>query len=252
MPYLVVFSRGQVMERRPLVDSICIGRSAECDLVVRDILLSRAHCRIEPTPDGWLLTDLASKNGTVLDGRRVETRRLRDGDSFRLGKTVISFHGGAMPGSVETETQTAKRQRPLDPTESLANTVWGVALAPEMPDLPDHFANPRPAPPLPAVYERERIHEMLEQIASSSWDSIYAQSRKPARQGETQEVADRPRRRPARPDSVCLSLQVNQDVLESFTAVRRKRRRSPLLLRAATHIKRLAPWAALIGLLRAA
>lgn len=256
MPYLVVYSRGQVMERRPLTETVCIGRSAECELVVRDILLSRSHCRIEPTPDGWLLTDLASKNGTVLEGRRIATRLLRNGDTVRMGKTVVSYHASAMP-SGQTNGSTAanheKRQRPLDPTESLAGTVWGMTLEPEAGEMPDHFANPRPAPPLPAAYEREKIHQMLEDIASSSWDSIYAESRKPRRAGQTQAVIDQPRRRPARParpGAVCLSLQVNHDVLRSFEAGRVRKRTKVITVLKRVH--RMTPWIAVLSLLKAA
>ena len=43
-----------------------VGRSPECDVAVRDLLLSRTHCRIEPAGHGWKVVDLNSRNGTGL------------------------------------------------------------------------------------------------------------------------------------------------------------------------------------------
>jgi hypothetical protein len=122
-------------------------------------------------------------------------------------------------------------------------------------ELPDHFAAPRPVPPLPAAYEREKIHQMLEEIASSSWDSIYAESRKPARKGDTTATIDRPRIRPSSP-GVCLSLQVNPEVIESFQRSRRRKRRRmigrPGVQRVLHTAYRLSPWIAALSLLKAA
>lgn len=251
MPYLVVHSRGQVIERRPLTGPLVIGRSHECGLAVHDILLSRKHCQIEPTEDGWWVSDLSSKNGTVIHGRKIVHHLLTDGDVLRIGKTAVVYHEGDMPAVAEQPV--ARPQRPADPTNSLANTVFGMTLDVDEISLPDHFANPRPAPPLPAAYEREKIHQMLEEIASSSWDSIYAESRKPARQGETTATIDRPRTRPASP-GVCLSLQVNNDVLESF---QRSQNRKRLLQRrgvqkAIQTAYRLSPWLVALSVIKAA
>jgi pSer/pThr/pTyr-binding forkhead associated (FHA) protein len=251
MPYLVVHSRGQVIDRRPLNGPVTIGRSHECGLAVHDILLSRKHCQIEQSDDGWWLNDLSSKNGTVIHGRKIHHHLLTDGDVIRLGKTAVVYHDGEMP--VTAETPADRPPRPADPSNSLANTVFGMTLDVDEIDLPDHFANPRPAPPLPAAYEREKIHQMLEEIASSSWDSIYAESRKPARQGEMTATIDAPRRRPVSP-GVCLSLQVNSDVLASF---QRSRSRKRLLehrgvQKALNTAYRISPWIVALSVIKAA
>jgi len=250
MAYLVVYSRGTVVARQALTDGLTtIGRSADCTVAVRDILLSRSHCRIDKTTDGWVLTDLHSKNGTVIEGSKIERHTLADGDAIRLGKTIIKFYVDELPPAL---ADTTRKARPADPTESLAGTVWGMTLEEELPDMPDRFAAPRPAPPLPAAYEREKIHEMLEEIASSSWDSIYAESRKPQRQGEIVANIDRPRQRPARPDGVCLSLQVNGDVLKSFSRNQRKQRRVRRVHQMLRTAYKISPWIAVLGLLKAA
>jgi predicted component of type VI protein secretion system len=250
MAYLVVYNRGTVVARQALADGLTtIGRSADCTVAVRDILLSRSHCRIDSSPHGWVLSDLHSKNGTVVEGSKIDRHLLCDGDTIRLGKTLIKFYIDEMPPAL---ADGSRRVRPVDPVESLAGTVWGMTLDAELPEMPDRFAAPRPAPPLPAAYEREKIHQMLEEIASSSWDSIYAESRKPVRPGETSATIDRPRHRPARPDGVCLSLQVNADVLSAFRQHQRRTRKLRRMHRAMRVAYKMSPWIALIGILKAA
>lgn len=50
---------------------ITIGRSSDSTLVILDEFTSTQHAKLTPTPQGWLLTDLDSTNGTKLNGQRV-------------------------------------------------------------------------------------------------------------------------------------------------------------------------------------
>lgn len=64
-----------------------IGRDVQCDLAIADMTVSRFHARLERTADGWLLTDLASTNGTRVNGWRVRDQvRVRGGDLLRFGE----------------------------------------------------------------------------------------------------------------------------------------------------------------------
>ncbi len=71
---------------RPFV----VGRAEQADLVVVDETVSRLHAQIVRTPDGFMLTDLASTNGTWIDGRRVGQVEVMPGDVVRLGH--MSLH----------------------------------------------------------------------------------------------------------------------------------------------------------------
>src|SRR5687768_2667546 len=73
MAFVVVLFRGEELTRRELTGPLVIGRAPECDVSVRDILLSRRHCQISPAPDGpgWIIEDLGSKNGTRIGGEAV-------------------------------------------------------------------------------------------------------------------------------------------------------------------------------------
>jgi pSer/pThr/pTyr-binding forkhead associated (FHA) protein len=77
-------------------DDLVIGRSG-ADLDVDDRGVSRAHARISRGAEGgWTLTDLGSTNGTFLNGVRVRSAVLRDGDEIRIGAaTAFRFASGA-------------------------------------------------------------------------------------------------------------------------------------------------------------
>jgi Domain of unknown function (DUF1707)/FHA domain len=69
-----------------------IGRHGSCDLAIADMTVSRAHARLARTPDGWLLTDLSSTNGTRVNGWRVRGQvRVRAGDLVSFGDAVYSL-----------------------------------------------------------------------------------------------------------------------------------------------------------------
>jgi DNA-binding winged helix-turn-helix (wHTH) protein len=66
---------------RPLL----VGRETTCEIVVVDRMVSRFHARITPTPEGMLLEDLDSKNGTHRNGNLVVGQVvLQDGDTVQI------------------------------------------------------------------------------------------------------------------------------------------------------------------------
>jgi hypothetical protein len=69
------------VDRRP----IRIGRGADNDLVVRDVRVSRYHAAIEPNPNGWVIRDLDSTNGTYVDGERIREVRIDTEAELSLG-----------------------------------------------------------------------------------------------------------------------------------------------------------------------
>ncbi|MEM7232185.1 MAG: FHA domain-containing protein [Planctomycetota bacterium] len=70
---------------------VVVGRHAENALVIQDQRSSRRHCRILSTPQGAMLEDLKSANGTLLNGEEVEQSLLNEGDEIRIGKTRIVY-----------------------------------------------------------------------------------------------------------------------------------------------------------------
>ncbi|MGD0539975.1 MAG: FHA domain-containing protein [Tepidisphaeraceae bacterium] len=210
MPYIVIKSNGQEIDRRELKGGIVIGRAPDCDVTLRDILLSRRHCRLEPDGPSWTLHDLQSKNGTILNGERLNGPWvLHDNDVVRLGRSKIIFHAG-MPDE-DIADQILTPARPADPGDSLAGTLSGFTLLlPGEGENPENMPCPQPRPKDPPAYGQEELQTLLSAIASSSWDSVYAEARQPMRGEENAVCEEAVVARRVRPRSpMDLSLQAN-------------------------------------------
>ena len=80
-PQAYTFTAGEVV----------IGRSPECQVVLKDFGISRQHARIVVDEDGVRIQDLKSKNGTQVNGVPVVEAPLKDGDRILLGKFQLTF-----------------------------------------------------------------------------------------------------------------------------------------------------------------
>jgi DNA-binding NtrC family response regulator len=68
-----------------------IGASSECDVVIVDPAVSRKHATIVPCDAGFDVTDLASRNGTWLDGAKITRATVPAGSMLRVGGTVLQL-----------------------------------------------------------------------------------------------------------------------------------------------------------------
>ncbi len=64
---------------------VLIGRSSSCDVVLSDLSVSRQHVRLFYRDGKWVLHDLESTNGTLVNGARVGRSEVRPGDRLALG-----------------------------------------------------------------------------------------------------------------------------------------------------------------------
>jgi pSer/pThr/pTyr-binding forkhead associated (FHA) protein/DNA-binding transcriptional ArsR family regulator len=78
----------------PLLDSECIiGRAPDCTITIPDGSISSRHARVTRSAEGFTIEDLQSRNGTFVNGEKVEQPRiLADGDVVRLGKIIMTFN----------------------------------------------------------------------------------------------------------------------------------------------------------------
>lgn len=95
---MLIIETGQLAGQRWMIDSdvVIIGREPGfADLLLPERQVSRRHAKIERTPDGFMLTDLNSKNGTFLNGKPVKRPQLlQDGDEIQIALCVkIAFVG---------------------------------------------------------------------------------------------------------------------------------------------------------------
>jgi predicted component of type VI protein secretion system len=167
MPYIVMTSSdGKEIGRRALKpsDLLIVGRSTDCDIRVRDIMLSREHCGIEEGDGGWVAVDLDSRNGTFVNGKRVTRQKLEAGDKLYAGRTTIEFFLGEMPKPDPSKKQ-GPPERPADPFEALSSTVTDFEFKPEF-EAPVERPIRRPTPkPMPVA---RRDKELAAQASASA------------------------------------------------------------------------------------
>ncbi len=82
---------GTQMEFHLSEQPITIGRSPEADIVLMDEKASRIHCGIRLWDGEFYLKDLKSKNGTFVNGERIEVCKLKSSDNVRIGATSFNF-----------------------------------------------------------------------------------------------------------------------------------------------------------------
>jgi pSer/pThr/pTyr-binding forkhead associated (FHA) protein len=68
-----------------------IGRSDDCDVVIRDRTVSARHADLVVRPEGATITNLMATNGTWVNGVEVRSTQLHDGDMLRLGQVSLMF-----------------------------------------------------------------------------------------------------------------------------------------------------------------
>ncbi|TAM65032.1 ATP-binding cassette domain-containing protein [Mycobacterium sp.] len=73
-----------------------IGRALNNDVVVNDVLASRHHAFLIPTPAGAEIRDANSSNGTFVNGVRVGSAALSDGDVVTIGNVDLVLRGGVL------------------------------------------------------------------------------------------------------------------------------------------------------------
>ncbi len=85
--------------------TMTIGRAADNDIVVSDVLASRQHATLVPTPLGTEIRD-NSVNGTFVNGTRVGSAILSEDDVVTIGNVDLVFRGGTLTQRSEAATRT--------------------------------------------------------------------------------------------------------------------------------------------------
>jgi diguanylate cyclase (GGDEF)-like protein len=78
-------------------EEVILGRAIEADVRVNDSKTSRKHARINAITDkktntvSYVLTDLSSRSGTLLNGQKIRQETLQNGDKITLGEHILRF-----------------------------------------------------------------------------------------------------------------------------------------------------------------
>jgi predicted component of type VI protein secretion system len=155
-----------------------IGRSPDAGWCLSDPerIVSKAHCRIDAEPHGFVLTDI-STNGTLVNGEAVgfeQKRLLADGDRLRIGKFEVAVAvekaeaasspgAGTMPDGPfgNADTDPLKPERTTDaPAPAGAQPVAGAMAAGE-PIKEDWWIGPQPALPEDPAQDVDSVNQTL-------------------------------------------------------------------------------------------
>jgi len=154
---LHVISGNDRGKQYPLVNaSTAIGRGADQDFVLADIAVSRKHVVITVEGDRYRVRDLGSGNGTLVNGVKVTTGLLTDGDQIEIGNSLLRFdhppsRAGAVPQPVSqaassAPTMVADANYASGPASIQAPVAFPPPTATPIP--PDAFSHQLATPPV--------------------------------------------------------------------------------------------------------
>ncbi len=66
-------------------DNTIIGRRHDCDLCIPLMVVSKRHCQLNQNKEAVKIRDLDSRNGTFLNGKRINETTVKPGDYIRIG-----------------------------------------------------------------------------------------------------------------------------------------------------------------------
>ena len=94
---LLIVKRGPSDGSRFLldIDVTTAGRHPNAEIFLDDVTVSRKHAEFKRDAQGFTVTDLASLNGTYLNGSRVDSAKLTDGDEVQVGKFKLTFYAAS-------------------------------------------------------------------------------------------------------------------------------------------------------------
>ena len=116
-PELVFLSEGSVTKKTIIKKKLILGRGQKCDIHISDIKASREHAILSEVGGRYILEDLNSRNGTLVNNQSISKVTLLDGDEINIGKARILFK---MDLSQETPSEN-------EGTMDLETTQMGIA-----------------------------------------------------------------------------------------------------------------------------
>src|SRR6185503_19087163 len=118
MPRFIVQFQGQesVAELKPGANSV--GRQSSCTIPLKDSTLSRLHCEVILAGTVATLLDKGSKNGTLLNGKKVEAQVLQPGDKIVIGATTLWYEKKNVASEAAAAAPSTRRTAPPQPPQS--------------------------------------------------------------------------------------------------------------------------------------
>jgi len=96
--WLLVEESGMPEKRYEIKETaVSIGSSDDNDIVLKDKAVSRHHAKIRVEGKKHFIYDLASTNGTKVNGRKITKKWIKAGDTIEVGHTRMTFKPSGTP-----------------------------------------------------------------------------------------------------------------------------------------------------------
>ena len=116
-----------------------IGRGTDCHISLPDPLCSRVHATLSCTPDGWVIRDAESRNGTLVNGQKIDEAMVVDGNTIRVGSAEFEFHESEEPPTAKGDDpqlmQTIVQDMPIAVQESHEEALAGLPSTEQVKEL---------------------------------------------------------------------------------------------------------------------
>ena len=81
-------------------DNTIIGRRHDCDLCIPLMDVSKRHCQLSRNEEDVKIRDLKSRNGTFLNGKRINETMVQAGDYIRIGPLTFLLQIDGVPEKI--------------------------------------------------------------------------------------------------------------------------------------------------------
>lgn len=124
-----------------------LGRASECDISIDEPTLSHKDCRIVRDKTGWVIQDLGSRNGIIVNGQKMNSCPLKQGEEIKLGLLCLKVVGLSVP-----------QVPPLN--SSVAPAAHGTRGEPAKQEVPDsdHTRPQTTVSPAPSAPTNVKLH----------------------------------------------------------------------------------------------
>jgi len=134
---LVLFKKSGSQRSFALPSSVTvIGRRSNCDLHIPLMSVSRKHCQLNHHQGVLRVRDLGSRNGTYLNGKRIDEAEIKAGDSIKVGPLTFVLQINGKPRDINAPKSVMRKSpQKKEPTDDL--TAKEVETFAELDELDD-------------------------------------------------------------------------------------------------------------------
>lgn len=90
MAKLIISNKDKVLKEIEIKKTLLVGRE-KGDIIIKNPAISARHFKLEKIGARFILHDLDSTNGTIVNGEKISTKELRSGDKIMVGQFIFTF-----------------------------------------------------------------------------------------------------------------------------------------------------------------